>query len=289
MRRDRAPQTLRGGTLAGGARQAGQITPYVNENAARADKIMSMEQLAADTGGKAFFNTNDLNGAMQRAIADGSHYYRLVIRRLTRKWMDVSQHQDKPADCKYKLSYRHGYNADDLPHTETKARSEPSATAVGRGMPSSTQVLYGVRVLPVDPQPAPTSPRAGKNSKLTGPVKRYSVDFMIRWIDIKLDTGRQGKHTGKIQVECWPRSRGQGVDWAGGTKHELAPELFCADSESGVPAHFEIDVPSRQGCLSLDRSVRLEDGQGWNPGIRFPAGAGKSGVDTSQKTQRTPE
>ncbi len=54
------------------------IEDYANESSERAGLIESMEQLAADTGGKAFYNTNDLNAAMQHAIADGSHYYTIV-------------------------------------------------------------------------------------------------------------------------------------------------------------------------------------------------------------------
>jgi VWFA-related protein len=45
-------------------RPVDSMTPYTNENAARSDRIRAMEQLAADTGGKAFYNTNDLNAAM---------------------------------------------------------------------------------------------------------------------------------------------------------------------------------------------------------------------------------
>jgi hypothetical protein len=36
-----------------------------------------MEQLATSTGRKAYVNTNDLNGALRRAINDGANYYTL--------------------------------------------------------------------------------------------------------------------------------------------------------------------------------------------------------------------
>lgn len=54
------------------------IAPYNGGAGARASTIAAMEQLAADTGGKAYFNTNDLNGAMRNAINDGAHYYTLL-------------------------------------------------------------------------------------------------------------------------------------------------------------------------------------------------------------------
>ena len=70
------------------ARPVEFMTPYTNEHASRSDKIMAMEQLAADTGGKAFYNTNDPERR------DGScHSERRALlarwftRRLIRRWM----------------------------------------------------------------------------------------------------------------------------------------------------------------------------------------------------------
>ena len=37
-----------------------------------------MEQVAEDTGGHAFYNTNGLAGATTKAIEAGSHYYTLT-------------------------------------------------------------------------------------------------------------------------------------------------------------------------------------------------------------------
>jgi VWFA-related protein len=219
---------------------------YVHENASRSDKIAAMEQLAADTGGKAFYNTNDLNAAMQHAIADGSHYYTLVYSP-TNKKMDGSYRRIdvKVPESKYSLAYRRGYNADDSLAVETKPNTDPLHPLLLRGMPSSTQLLYGLRVVPVDPQPAAKAPRAGKNTKLTGPTKRYSVDFMIRWTDVQLQSTADGKHNGKLQIELLAYDReGNALNWVGGTQAmNLAPDLFAAMQHSGVPAHFEIDLP----------------------------------------------
>lgn len=224
----------------------GVMAPYVHEGDARADKIAAMEQLAADTGGKAFYNTNDLNAAMQHAIADGSHYYTLVYSP-TNKKMDGSYRriEVKVPEGKHNLAYRRGYNADDSLAVDTKPNTDPLHPLMLRGMPSSTQLLYGVRVVPLDPQPAADAPHAGKNAKLTGPTKRYSVDFMIRWTDVQLQSTADGKHSGKLQVELLAYDReGHALNWMGGTQAmNLTPELFSAMQRSGVPAHFEIDLP----------------------------------------------
>ncbi len=236
--------------------RGGDMGAFINENAARSDKIMAMEQLAADTGGKAYYNTNDLNAAMQHAIADGSHYYTIVYSP-TNKKMDGSYRriQIKIPENKYKLAYRRGYNADDSLALDTKSETDPLHPLMLRGMPSATQLLYGVRVVPVNPQPAANAPRAGKNAKLTGPTKRYSVDFMIRWTDVQLQAAADGKHTGKLEVELLAYDRdGHAVNWLGGTQEmNLAPDLYTAIQHSGVPAHFEIDLPA-------DADVFLETG-----------------------------
>jgi hypothetical protein len=182
-------------------RQSDFMTSYANENAARSDKIMAMEQLAADTGGKAFYNANDLNAAMMHAMEDGAHYYTLVYTP-TNKKMDGSYRriEVKTSAGKYNLAYRRGYNADDMEkmgksaasnglnsanisggHPDGRADPTPLRQLMTRGMPSSTQILYGVRVLPATPQPEPTAKRAGYNPKLPSPTIRYTADFLIDW------------------------------------------------------------------------------------------------------------
>ena len=134
---------------------------------------------------------------------------------------------------------------------------------MSRGAPSSTQLLYGVRLAPVDPQPAANAPRAGKNSKLTGPVKRYAADFMIRWTDVKLEQAGDGKYTGKIHVELLAYDRdGHALNWAGTTQAmELTPDLYAAIQRSGLPAHLEIDLPSNQDVYLATGVYDLETGK----------------------------
>lgn len=228
------------------------MTPYTNEAAARSDKIMAMEQLAADTGGKAFYNTNDLNAAMMHAIENGAHYYTLAYTP-TNKKMDGSYRriEVKTSAGKYNLAYRRGYNADDKLTADTKPEADPLHALLMHGLPSATQVLYGVRVLPVSPQPAPNSKKAGKNAKLTGPTTRYGVDFLVRWSDVALETAADSTHRGKIQASLLAYDRdGNALNWMGVLQGmALTPENFAAIQKSGVPMHLEIDLPSSAAYL----------------------------------------
>jgi VWFA-related protein len=249
------------------------MTPYMNENAARSDKIMAMEQLAADTGGKAFYNTNDLNAAMMHAIENGAHYYTLVYTP-TNKKMDGSYRkiEVKTTAGKYNLAYRRGYNADDMNKMDKSHKSAsaiqsanaPAANPVGtadptllrqlmaRGTPSSTQILYGVRVLPATPQPAPTAIRAGYNAKLPRPTTRYTADFLIDWKKVQLQPAPDGSHTGMIRLELLAYDRdGKALNWTGQTMGlNLDAKTYAAIQHSGIPAHLEIDLPNTDVYLA---------------------------------------
>ena len=50
----------------------------------------------------------------------------------------------------------------------------------------------------------------------------------------------------RLQVELLAYDReGHALNWVGGTQAmNLAPDLFAAIKRSGVPAHFEIDLPA---------------------------------------------
>ncbi len=223
----------------------------------RSNVTAEMNQLAADTGGKAFYNNNDLTTATARAIADGSDYYALTYsppnQKLDGKYRSIDI---RIPDTKYHLSFRRGYNAD--PATlapATKADADPLNPLMLLGTPNSTEILYGLRVVPAAQQPAPNSAIAGHNPKFKGPVRRLSVDFMIRWTDIHLVAAHDDSHTGRIQVELLAYSPdGQALNWNGGTQMmNLPPQTYAAIQKSGIPAHVEIDVP-------LDQPVVLSSG-----------------------------
>lgn len=237
-----------------GPRRVGGMSAYSAEAAARADTIDSMEHLASDTGGKAFYNVNDLRAAVQHAINDGSHYYTLVYSPANTK-TDGKFHriQVKLNEGKYKLSYRRGYNTDDRLAAETKPDEDPLRHLILRGMPSETEILYAARVVPATIQPAPGAKPAGLNPQLTGPRTRYNIDFMIPWTYVTF-TGAGDLHTGKLQLGLMAYDRdGNAVNWFGAMQSmSLSPKAYTALQKSGIPAHLEIDLP--------DKDVVLETG-----------------------------
>jgi VWFA-related protein len=255
-----------GSGLATGSSAMGDQGSYSQDASERADTIFTMNQLATDTGGHAFYNTNDLSTAANRAISEGSHYYTLVYtptnKKLDGKFRQIAV---KLANSQYQLSYRRGYNADDpaslAPTGSTGFLSlastgeRPSAPTVSddplrpllmRGLPSASQLLYAVRVVLASPQPAPDARIAGKNAALTGPVTRYTVDFFIRWTDVVFTLGEGDTHLGKLQLGLMAYDRsGKAVNWIGATQQmQLHPDIYASIQKSGIPAHMEIDLPN---------------------------------------------
>ena len=87
------------------------------------DEHQTMERMATDTGGHAFFNTNGLTDAVAKAVDDGSSYYSLSYSPGNTEWKgDFRRIQVNLAQQGYTLEYRHGYFADD-PNSPTSAVS----------------------------------------------------------------------------------------------------------------------------------------------------------------------
>jgi len=71
-----------------------------------------MENLAQATGGKAFFGSNDLAGALQQGIQEGSNYYTLAYYPQNPNWNGkYRQIRVEMAQKGLSLAYRRGYYA----------------------------------------------------------------------------------------------------------------------------------------------------------------------------------
>ncbi len=234
------------GNVADGPMSNGTMTPLMGGAADRANTMVAMQQLASSTGGKAYFNTNDLNGALNRAINDGAHYYTLSYSPTNAKmdgtYRSIEIHLKKGH---YTLAYRHGYNADTGSQTEAEAGTDPMAPVMKLGLPGATGILYGVHVAPRTQQPSADAARAGQNEKLSGTTVRYRVDFFVRLADVALQADSKGEHDGKIEVGLMAYDRdGKPVNWDRVTVGmNLRSAEFEAMQKSGIPVHMQLDLP----------------------------------------------
>jgi VWFA-related protein len=240
------------GNLADGPMSNGAMSPFIGSAADRANTMAAMQQLASSTGGKAYFNTNDLGGALTHAINDGAHYYTLSYSPTNAKmdgtYRNIEIRLRKGHDT---LAYRRGYNADAASSPEPAAGTDPMAPMMKLGLPSATGVLYGVHVTPMAKQPLPDATRAGQNANLKGPAVRYNVNFFVRLSDVALQVDSKGDHDGKLEAGLMAYDRdGNPVNWDRITlAMNLRPAEFGAMQKSGIPVHMEIDLPVEYAYL----------------------------------------
>ena len=253
-----------GGVGHAGSMADSAMTAYNGGANERADTIQAMEQLADSTGGKAFYNSNDLGAALNRALDDGGNYYILGYHPVDAK-MDGSYRQVtvKLTHGKAKLAYRHGYNADDIPAQVGKSGGDPLAPLLRLGLPGAAGVLYGVGAEPATVQPAPGEARAGQNGRLQDPVTRYSVNFVIRALDLVLNPNQQGGKSVQLLVGLRAFDRaGNALNWAGDEETlDIQPDQYDSIRVNGITAHLNLDLPAAGNIELVTAVYDLGSGQ----------------------------
>ena len=221
-------------------------------NAANSDldaSHASMEQLAKDTGGQAFYNTNGLSDALTRVVNNGSHFYTLAYAPTNANTDGKYRHiHVKLANGKDSLAYRRGYYADDVSTalaSGQKQNADPLLRLMGRNMPDYTQILYKVMVQPSNPQPAADAPRAGSNSEIKGPITRYGVDFAVAAEDLRLDQTPDAVRHGAIEVMLVAYdSEGKPLNFVvGRSEIQIPAKDYPNVQRGGLQIHKEIDIP----------------------------------------------
>jgi hypothetical protein len=251
-----------GGPGHGGNSAGNSVTsPYMNAGFDRANTNYAMNQLADSTGGKAFYNSNDLNAAMHRAVSDGANYYTIGYSP-TNAATDGSYRQIdvKLARGKFKLAYRHGYNADAGPAAQPSVDPLPSLLQLG--LPAATGVLYGVRAERSAAQPATGATHVGQNPNVKDPVVRYTVDFVVRVQDLIAQTSPKGQRSVKflLGLKAYDRD-GNALNWEGDVEAvEINRDRYESVRREGLPAHVEIDLPAAIGFTLVTAVYDLDSG-----------------------------
>lgn len=217
------------------------------ENMSTSNQIL-MEELAKDTGGHAYYNTNGLEAAIKDAVSKGSHYYTLAYSPAIGKFDGTYRRiRVSLARGKYHLAYRNGYYAD-KPRPEVSyadQEEDPLMPLVGLGMPDFNKILYKVRVSPKTPQPSPKALRAGSNTDLKPPFTRYEVEFAVSLPDITMTTEPNGTRRGQIEVMLIAFDQDGKILNILKRRNKLTMDYktYAATKSVGLQIREEIDVP----------------------------------------------
>jgi hypothetical protein len=216
----------------------------------------TIQQIAADTGGKAFVNTNGFQEAIQQALADGANYYTLGY--MPQLKDDGSFRRIKvDVNGGYQLAYRDGYYADSPGHGADSGASTVKE-AIQFGAPPPSDILFKVRVIPAsDPvakgfTPAP-GPAGADAKALKAPLTRYLIDYMVDAHHFTFRRTPDGvAHTRLEFAVLAYDSEGKLINL---TEHafglDLQPALYAQIISGGLPQHQEIDLPVGEVSLRI--------------------------------------
>jgi VWFA-related protein len=252
-----------------------QIASVQTDFGTRSTDHQTMDQIAKDTGAQAFYNTNGLADALARVADSGSYYYTLSYvptnESTDGKYRKI---QVRLEGRNARLSYRRGYFAMEKKEVETatsKPTVDPLSAFMGPGMPASTQIMLALRVKEAarkarselaSSDGSPRAELAGGNTKLSGPLKRYEVEFVVAARSLHLASTSDGVHHGKIEAGLIAYDvDGQPLNW---TEREFNLTLDAAHyreaQENGLHFRLELDVPKagisiRSGVYDVEAST----------------------------------
>jgi VWFA-related protein len=206
---------------------------------------LTMNELAARTGGKAYYDRNDLHTAIQNGITDGSSYYLIGYYPSDRNWngkfRKVEVKVDRPG---IKLRFRPGYYAIDKqyePNNSTVSKRELEEALDVSTLPST--MLYFTAAL--------TLPTANTANKLV-------VNYRINASSLSLEQGTDGLR--RAAVGCYVQAFSEDLKPVKATRQlseaTLKPATYQRVMSEGFPCTTAIDLPS--GKYQLRFAIRDE-------------------------------
>ena len=219
-------------------------------------KFATLDLIGEQTGGRAFYNTNGLELALEKASAEGSSYYSLVYAPSNGKYNGLVRHISVHLGHEhYQLAYRRSYISDDDVSIARKqsaadqdaaspdrasALDDSMAEAAQFGSTSSHQLIFAARVDAVGaPAPAtaeqiaafaPYRERAAKVASkkyvpLSTPVpmQRYAIVYALPFSQLDIPKSENGVSHSDISIAALAFNQDGETLW--GTKTELKDEI----------------------------------------------------------------
>jgi VWFA-related protein len=223
----------------------------------------TMEQIAEQTGGQAYVDTNGLKEAVQRAVASGSSYYTLgyvpVANKLNGQFHKLQVRIDNGG---YTLAYRRGYYAEapGMSTANNPGKAGVIAQAALHGAPPATQILFQARVLPAtDPSVAvqaarlPGGPAGEMAGTLKGPISRYVIEVQVDPHRITFEDTPEGAHRADVEfaVIAYGADEKRVNYFERGVELNLKTEQYAQLMARRIPALVALDLPAGNFALRI--------------------------------------
>lgn len=233
-----------GNSARGATRQrmgSAQATEISNASETSINSHSTMNSVAEQTGGKAFYNTNDLNRAIRDSMEDGSTYYTLGYYPENKDWdgrfRGISVKVNRPG---IKLHYRQGFYA-----VEPKeyAKQDPKILAIDMG--SALDISNPISTaLPFQAVVIPPSAQNGNKVQINFGVDAHAVGFELK------EDGLQ-----HAAVDCGVRAyskTGESLKLQGNTFNAaLTPEQYQKVMKAIFPCNQTLELPPGEYLLRL--------------------------------------
>jgi VWFA-related protein len=199
------------------------------------DRMVSrstMNDLAEKTGGKAYYNTNNIEGAVRRSVEDGSTYYTLGYYPENKTWDGKFRRISiKVARPGVKLHYRAGYYAvepESYAKLDQAEKTNELAKAMSLDFPASTALLFQAMVVP---------PSSATGNKV---VVNYAVDPL----GLTFDLGNDGLQHASVDCAVIVYSaNGEAVKSLSNTMiAALKPEEYQRVQQKSFPCRQTFDL-----------------------------------------------
>ncbi len=197
----------------------------------------AMEGMAERTGGKTFFNRNDIDMGVRTSLDDGATYYTIDYypqnRVWDRKFRRIELKLNRP---KAQLRYRQGYYALGPSNDDGSSISETLGRAMDRDAPSSAAVLFQAGVIP------PTNQTQGKTVVNFG-IDPHTLTFAKEADDLQHASVR-------CIVWAYP-NKGEPVRAEGQSNAALKADVYQQVMQSYYPCHGSLALKSGRYTLRL--------------------------------------
>ncbi|MFZ0321382.1 MAG: VWA domain-containing protein [Candidatus Sulfotelmatobacter sp.] len=207
------------------------------------DAHEAMSDIARQTGGHAFYGTNDVKDAMTHAIDEGSSYYTLAYVPANHDWNGQYRKLEvKLAHPGAQLTYRRGYYSLREGQYNGDRAAAMLANAMKLSVPEYTMLLMKVQVLPPDAQ-----------------RKTVSIDYAVDAHDIAFADGPDQRKLATLDfvATAWSKDLKLIAHQSDTMNATVRPEPFQRIMTSGIPFHQELDLKPGVYTLRigvLDRS-----------------------------------
>jgi len=225
-----------------------------SESAANNSSNATMEMVAEQTGGKAFYNKNDLSAIIDGVVTSSSDFYTISYTPTDSNMNGAFRKIGVSVNGKYHLSYRRGYYAreDGEPGAAQEAQTravqhaiqtgaDPLGPFMDFGLPQTEQILYTERVVPE--QQAPDAKSKGE---------RFAVDFVVSLDDLNLKQDPDGTRKGTLTLSLIVYDKYGQI--ASRREHMIAlnikPEMWeTYQKNGGLQLHSDLEIPNGQYWL----------------------------------------